>query len=486
MIDFYSHIGRYYILAHLDTDPFLRTAYEAKWSILPNIGLDVIGTMMMNIFPPLVVAKILVVSIFAIQYYGVISFNRALLGSPPSPLIGVLVAPVLYSFIFGWGFGNFLLGLGLVFWGGTWWLKQRHRPWLATSVACLIAAAIFLTHGVAFALYGLLLGSIEIGFFLTSEKRSVRDLGCSMAQLAVQAVAPVLLFAASATSKSPDGITNADEALSRLAQAGELAARLQELLIYRLATITRVSESPSPPLDVALLAVTIGILAALAAKQRLTIPTVAWPAIAIASLLALLTPPGLFGVGYIADRMPLFLAFVLIASLFFRLQGQALDRVCVSALVVVAVLKVGWMAISWQVYRDEIADYRAISRSIPEHATVAYVNFANLDRLSGEPRCQMYGPLMIPLSKTATSTFAYASQQPIAIRGRLEGATRALRDAPPLPKGEARPRQQLDRVMSQKLFDYVLLCRGRFTPVTWDASASVAQQGRFTLLRIPK
>ena len=431
MIDYYSHVARYFVLAHIDTDTFLQQSYELRWAILPNIGLDVIGTALMTVLPATLVAKLLVLMIFAVQYFGLLAFNRQVSGSI-SPVTALLAAPLLYSFILGWGFANFLLGLGLVFWGGAWWLAKRHRPLLAIPVASAIAVLIFLTHGVAFALYGLLLGGLELGLFFAAKPRSLRALVISMAGLAVQAAAPAILFLASPTSKSPDGLSNADESIRKLAHAGTLTHRLGELAIHRLATIFRVSESPSLFLDMASFAGIAVILGALMLRGRVRLPLLVLPALAIAVVLVAAMPPALFGVGYIADRMPLFMAFLIVGSLIPKLQNEAFDQICVSLLVAIVGAKIMWTGVGWQTYRQDRADFEAVASHIPAHSLVGYANTANLTRLEDEPRCQMYGPLLIPLRAAAAPIFAYSSQQPIALRGRLNDASLALVSPEPL------------------------------------------------------
>ena len=103
-------------------------------------------------------------AIWRILYSGVLYFNRVLTGQR-SLLVAVLLLPLLYSYIFNFGFANFLLGLGFAFWAAGWWISHRDRPWLAVPVACLFAVAIFFTHGLAFGLYGILVASLEVGLF---------------------------------------------------------------------------------------------------------------------------------------------------------------------------------------------------------------------------------------------------------------------------------------------------------------------------------
>ena len=482
-IDYYNHLGRYYALAHLGADPFLAQNYAARWGLLPNIGLDVIGTGLMAVAPPLLCAKLLIAGVFAIQFFGLIYFNRQLTGRA-SVLVALLAVPLLYSFIFTWGFANFLLGLGLVLWGAGWWLAMRHRPLLAIPVACLLAMLIFLTHGVAFALYGLLLGGLELGFFFADPNRSVAGLARSMAALAVQAAAPVVLFLLSPTSKASEGFTNADEAIGRLSHNGQLGERLRELASYRLTTILRVSDGPSFALDVVTNLLLVALVVLLAIRGRVTIARTAWPALALGVLLVALAPPALFGVGYVSDRMPLFLAFVLAAALVVAPSRTRLDLGVTALVGVVVAVKLVALAGGWRAYGDDFDHFRAASRSIPTRSVVGFVNLANGQRLDPNPRCEMYGPLLIPLGGDATPVFALGSAQPIALIGRLSAANKAAASpaSPDGPKGLARAQDRFSEMIRDGRFDYVLVCDSSLPAARRDAIL-VARSGRFAVYR---
>lgn len=485
MIDYYAHLARYYALSYIDSDAFLAQNFEARWAILPNIGLDVMGVGLMRLGPPLLIAKLIVLIIFATQYFGILYFNARLTGRT-SLLTALLAVPLLYSFIFVWGFANFLFALGMVFWGAGWWLAARERLILAVPTACAVAVVIFLTHGVAFALYGLLLGGLEIGFFLTSRPRSLRTLLVNMAALAAQAVAPLLLFRASPTSKDPNGVSNADEAVRQLAQHGALQERLKELASYRLSSIIRVSEGPSLAFDIVWGAAVLAVIAFLMRQGRIRVSAVTWPALALALVLVAITPPTLFGVGYVADRMPLFLAFLVVGALAVRPRAERLDAICLGLVGVLVAVRIAAIGVSWQSYRDDFASFDQISRQIPAHSVVGYVNLANAERLDPNPRCEMFGPLMVPLSGQASPIFAYTSQQPIALIGRLKVANdtlAAFRKRHPHVKGNP---LRFEDMVASRAFDYVLVCEpGRLGPPT-AAAERVGEAGRFALFRVHK
>lgn len=478
-IDYYSHVARYHVLAHPDYNSIISENFAVRWGILPNIGLDVLGTAISKVIPALYVAKIIVLVIFATQFFGAIYFNKAVTGR--TNIITALAAAILlYSFIFTWGFANFLLGLGLVFWAAGWWLRHRERPKVALPVALLAAVAIFLTHGVAFALYGLLLGGIEIGLFLASSDRSIRSLARSMALLAVQAVVPAVLFLLSPTAKASDGVSNAGAAATRLARDGRLFDRLAELAGYRLTTIARVAEGPSFWFDAVTNLACAGIIAALLASGKIRVARPAWPALAIGVALVLVVPPAMFGVGYVSDRMPLFLAFLFVGALWAP-NGLNLRAPLALGLAGIAAVKLVAVAATWIPYREDFASFTEVSRAISRPSVVGFVDLENDKRTDPGARCEMYGPLLVPLGH-ASPIFAIGTAQPLEIIGRLQFANSSRPDVQ-LEPGVGRALQRLKVMARDNRFDYTLVCGADRLPAGLPNTTTVARHGRFILLR---
>jgi hypothetical protein len=347
-----------------------------------------------------------------------------------------------------------------------------------------MATAIFLTHGVAFALYGLLAGTLEIAAFLADPQRRLAALIHSLALLALQAVAPVALFAASNTSRASGGVTNAGASIRHLAAKGELGARLHELFLYRMTTILRVAQSPSFWFDAITFSIAGAVLLILAWKGRLRFAPNARLAIALGVVLVAIMPPTLFGVGYIADRMPLFLAFLAVAALCVELRSERLDRVCVAILTFLMVARIGFLGVSWHRNSGDFRDFKTIAGVIPKEQVVGFVDAANTLRLGSRPRCDMYGPLLVAVAHEATPLFAFATQQPIELSGRLAVAQRGLPpvDADRRKRGFAE--QRIDDMIAGGKFDYVLVCDAYRLRRPFPANGRVvAAEGRFTLLR---
>jgi hypothetical protein len=498
LIDFYNHIARYYILAHIDEVPAFQENYRAAWALLPNIGLDVIVTGLMKLLPTSVIPRLTIAMIFAVQFSGILYCNRALTGRT-SVVTALLAVPLLYSFILNWGFANFLLGLGLVFWGAGWWLRSRTRLVIGLPVAMLAAVLIFLVHGLAFALYGILVGTLEIGIFLKSRDRRFGALVRAMLPLAAQAVIPVLMFRATATVSVAGGLTTADESIVQLSAENALGNRLLELLQYRLVTIVRVAEGPTLAFDAIVLAATLLLLFLLFRRGRLFVAPIAWPALAAGAALVVVVPPAMFAVGYVADRMPLFLAMLVVAALGMRpperepgaaraednSSGARADNWIIAGLAGLAALRLVAVTAAWHAYGADNEDFARVAASVPPGALVETIMVGNQRIDDDNRRCHMYGPLLIVERGSVGRLFAARSQQPLALAGPLAATTAAEHRHPGRKQRQGGYWDDSIEIAAGAGVPWILLCDGnRLTRPIPAGLRPVAQHGRFTLLSL--
>lgn len=483
-VDFYNHVARYYVLAHPDATHAFAANYAARWAILPNVGLDVLASGLMRVLPASLVPHLIVITLFATLYSGLLAFNRALTGQR-SLLVALLAVPLLYSFILNWGFVNFLLGLGLMFWALAWWVRARHRPWRALPLACLLAALIFFVHGLAFALYGLALGAVELGLVLTGPDRRLSRLLAAIPPLAAQALVPVLLFLAAPTSKSPEGLTNADESIKRLKQAGTLLDRLLELAQYRLTTILRVAEGPTLAFDMLSAAAMVLLLILLFNRGLIRITPILWPALALALVLTMLCPPALFGVGYVADRMPLLLALLFVSSLSTTAPASRFETGLLATIGLLTGLRLAALALAWAPYAHDEADFRRVAATLPPGSLVETI-WPNQGRLDPRRRCQMFPPRLISDFQMVGRLFAHATQQPLEITGPLKRAIDRTLSRDPDVRRQPFYHERAIAAAIPAGFDAVLVCDAErlIGPVS-DSLKIAAKSGRFTLL-VPK
>ena len=496
LIDFYNHVARFYVLSHLTGS--IAQGYEAAWAILPNLGLDLLATPLFTIVEPLLGAKLILATIILTQYFGVLFLYRVLWPRAPLTLPAVLLTGLLYSYVLNWGFANFLLALGLAFGTAALWLRLRNRLALATIVCSSAALAIFLCHGFAFALYGALVGGLELGRWLTGDRKSVRELVIGCISLAAQALLPTLLFVstATATAESPNG--SMVEKVLRHTAVGSLDERLGREALYRVQTIVRVAESPSARLDYFTFCLSVGAIFVGLYARVIEVRWSALPALALFAFLMIVTPPSLFGVGYVSDRIPLTFAMLAVAAIAPRTRDEMLlgtTAKLTTLLALVAALRIAYISIYWSEYGQEFQQVKKVTASVSAGTRVGYV-FAGGDDPRGGPtqRCQMYGPLLVPLRGAAVPLFVIPGAQPLRLRGVLEQAATSATSAKTATttsyngsnrnRADAGAAAMLRRMAADRLFDEVLICdRDRLGRLPANLQ-QVTEAGRLSLFRI--
>ena len=480
LIDFYNHIGRFQVLATLADNPLFAANYASAWAILPNIGLDVIAMVALQIVPLAVLSHLLAAMILSVLFAGILALGRAITGQVSWPLL-LLALPLLYSWILNWGFAGFLLGLGLALLGAAWWLDQRGRPVRRLGLALLLALAIFFCHALAFGLYGILIASLEAGHWWQQRPRKLTVLVSGLGQCAVQAAVPAFLFLQSRTAAAASGVSNADESLARLRAQGLLMDRLAELAVQRVETVIRVAEGPSYPADALWLALLLALLGLAFWRRALLLSPMVAVAVTAAILLVLVMPPALFGSGYVSDRMPLFLAMVLVAGI---TPGPGRLPLLLPGLAALAGARLLMVAVQWHGTAADLADFDAVVRALPPGQVVAGLPVRATPHEDMPNRCEMYPPLLLVRHGHATPLFAIRTAQPLVLRGRLGAARDELTARPPGPGARNHP-EQVVAAYARAGYPYLLLCQvAADRPLPQTPYPMVAQAGRFRLLRL--
>lgn len=491
LIDLYNHVARYLVLARLESDPVLAANYAANWGLLPNIGLDVIGVALAHVVPAAAMPHIIAVLIMGSLFGGVIAFASAM-GQRPPWLAALLAVPLLYSWVFNWGFANFLFGLGLMFASAAAWLGLRDRGWMRLALAVPAAVLIFLCHGVAFALYGVLIAALETGHWWQGRERQPQALALALAQCAAQALVPAALFVGSRTVGAAGGISNADESIMRLWHGGTLGDRLQALLLHRIETIVRVAEGPAYLFDALWLALLLLALGWLGRARLIAIVPAAWPAVLAGILLVAFCPPALFDIGYVADRMPLFLALVLIASLSVSPRLRP-GHPAVVLLVVLVAARLISLALQWQGTAADLADLDRVAARLPPGQLVSGFGAYAVPHDDMPNRCEMYPQLLAVRHGQVVPLFAAQTAQPVALIGRLRRAQAAADarfrnagrtgDQGGMTSAMARQPALVVAALAAAGFDYVLLCQtAADRPPPAIPYPVAAQAGRFQLI----
>lgn len=479
-IDLYDHIVRYWVLSHSTELGEISKSYAVQWRLTPNLGMDALGWMLLHYVEPLRAAKIIVAGLALFQVLAVTALARAL--GARSLIIPIIAASFLaYSYVLNWGFINFLLAMSLSFFGMAAWILLRNRSLTVAVSGAVFGLLVFLSHGFAFFLYGLTLASLELGRWWAAGERLPR-LVQGLLLIGTQAIIPVALFLAAGTSDSGDSTA---ARIAATFQSDKWVTRLWAELCYRLNTIVRVAESPSEQFDIVAIATLATVIGAGFLSGHLRLARAAIPAIAALALMCVITPPALFGVGFVADRVPLLLALMCCAALQPPPSTNGLMPIS-AVLAALLAVKSAITAISWSEYRQDWLTASEVLSKVPEGAIMRPV-YAMTSYRGGDEgrRCQMYAPLALAYQGVHAPLFADPFKQPLSLRGDLaKVAVAEIRNPHWLERrGEAAVASEIRQVLRIPAVSHVFVCGELAHVATSYRNRVVARAGNFVLLR---
>jgi hypothetical protein len=319
-----------------------------------------------------------------------------------------------------------------------------------------------------------MLVGFETGIFLSENPHRIGRLIRRFVLVGIQAVIPVLFFAywRFVSVAKAKGVHLA--AAHAVASGASVPAGYFSL--YRLGTILRVEESPAYWFDVATLLLQIAIMGGLIWQSRVRIAGIARPLLAAAALLILIVPSMMFGAWYISDRIPLFAALLLVASLSRGPDRTARDEyIAYGVLVAVIVARLAFIAVDWHGYGDRFREFRSVASAIPPGSRVAGIAIGNGHHDTHAPRCEMYAPLLIALNGQAGPIFSDKSLHPLALAGGLKAADARLHRLAPVPPDEnTRDFNSYITAAFAAGYDHVLVCNVQIPTKPFPAQFPVA------------
>lgn len=158
--DYVNHLSRMHAIAALGKNQQLAEFYEVNWQIIPNLTMDLVVPVLAQWMSVYLAGQIFMVMMFALIISGTMALSRVLSGR--WSVLPLFAMPLLYNYVFLVGLMNYLCGIGLSLWALAGWIALRDRPWpmrYALSVASVMV--IFFCHLSALGIYGIGILSFE-------------------------------------------------------------------------------------------------------------------------------------------------------------------------------------------------------------------------------------------------------------------------------------------------------------------------------------
>lgn len=162
LVDLPGHMARYRVQLADGADPNFRAWYNFRWSLIGNLGIDLLVEPLAPLLGLERAVKLIVLAIPVLTVTGLLWIAREVHGEvPPSAYFAV---PLAYSFPFQFGFVNFALAMALALNAFAWWLRLARQGRLRFRAAIFvpISVLIWVCHTFGWGVLGVLAYSAEL------------------------------------------------------------------------------------------------------------------------------------------------------------------------------------------------------------------------------------------------------------------------------------------------------------------------------------
>jgi hypothetical protein len=206
----------------------------------------------------------------------------------------------------------------------------------------------------------------------------------------------------------------------------------------------------------------------------------------VAVLLVIVTPPAMFGVGAIADRMPLFFAMLVVGAIRTEAPAMRADTALMAGFAALVLVRLVATSLDWAGYARDNDDFATVTAALPQHVLTESIIVTTARGDDSRRRCQMFAPSLISEHGAAGRLFANEDQQPLRIIGPLAEAIKtAARPRHSAPYGERNTETDLAAAVRGG-FPWLLTCDANYLADRLPPGAAVAATaGRFMLVRLP-
>jgi hypothetical protein len=473
--DYVNHLARMHVMASIGRDPDLTRFYEIDWQIIPNLMMDLVVPRLTAFMTVYHAGQLFTVATFVIIASGTLALNRALFGSWSAlPLISF---PLLYNHVFLVGVMNYVFGIGLALWGMAAWIVLRERFWgLRLAVSALFVLALFFCHLFDVGLYGLGLLAIELTRLWMTRGRPLapRLVDFVATGIPFLPVVPLLL-------KSPTWSLVGEYYYEKL---GKIDGLVYVVEVYS---------------DIVAFLLIAGVAAGAiwAARHRLLqLHPLGWAFLGVGAVVYIAMPHMLFDTFMADQRLPIALAFMVIACVHLKMRHRMVRRGFLALLLMLLVVRVIEVDVAWADLSGNTMEFRDSVKRIKRGASVlvAYGDKAAGDDVSDLGLVHAACLAMIERSALVTTAFTVRGKQIMHVRNEYLDRVDSEDGNPPsieqLVVAREHPEEVADKYWRkwQESFDYVYVLftdEDTVNPAP-DLLKLIYEGDRFQLYRISK
>ena len=406
LLDYPNHLARATVLAFGGGDPILSHMYMQRWSIIPNLGTDLVLPPLMHILPVHLAGRIVIGCVILLPVIGTIAYSRVLFGVRSAwPLASGLVA---YNATLLLGFLNFLAAIGIALLLAAAWIAWRDRyPRRLMVLAAIGTIALFFCHLMGLLFFYLLITGYELERLWSHRTQAMAMLTRLVATVPIIAP-PLVLYLLSPLAP-----------MATETEYASLADKARQL-IFPFANYLL-------PLDIATGSIVVAFLLACLAMRRCRISFISGTAMVLVAGLYLATPWAFKSTYFLDIRFLIMLGFLLFGALLPINLPRNVNIAAITTFSLLFSVRIATVGYAWHQHQHDIADLRSVIAnvqpgervyiaSVPPEDAPAYWQNGPLSRmLSDGIRLDYHLPALLLIERRAYWPFLFdnPSQQPI-------------------------------------------------------------------------
>jgi hypothetical protein len=397
--DYINHLARMHVIATIGKNPLIANFYDIEWKVIPNLTMDLFVPLFARVMNIYLAGQIFIVLMFAMIISGTLALNRMLIGR--WSLLPLAAVPLLYNYSFLVGLMNYLFGVGVALWAMAAWIALREKIWpLRILASVCFVVALFFCHLSALGIYGVGILSFEL-------MRLWQQRNAPWPSRLVDFVASGLPFLAAAP-------------LLYISPTMELASATyweqQGKITGLLYVVTDYSDFVAFGIIlVAAIAMVWGVR-----HKVLRFHPFVYAVLVVGGLVYLALPRVMFET-YMADqRVPIGLAFMIVACGDLELRRRLVRRGFIAVLVLLIGARLIEVDLAWSELSDATSEFRSSVRRVIKPGSTVFVAYA--DRSSGGDDVRDLGLVhaaciaMIERSSLVTTAFTVVGKQVMHVR----------------------------------------------------------------------
>lgn len=326
LADYVNHLARMHVIDAIDSDAYLARYYEIKWQIIPNLIMDMVVPTLAQVVNIYLAGQLFLILTFVLILSGTLGLNRALTGR--WSVLPLVAAPLLYNNLLLVGVVNYLFGIGLALWALAAWIYLRERAWpWRYLVSAAFVPALFFSHLFALGLYGLGLLAFELQHLAANPDRPLRTRLIDFCATAVPFLPAIPLLLASPT--------------------WGLAAEFSWEPTGKIDGLIYVVDVYYDNVAIVLVGVAALALGWAVRHKVMQFHPMGWLLLLIGGAIYLAMPRELFATCMADQRLPIGLAFMVLACLDLELRHRIVRQGFAAVLTMLVVVRVGEVQVSW-------------------------------------------------------------------------------------------------------------------------------------------